>query len=78
VPMKPTSQKEIDRIVSLKAKHDRQEKAFEAVRDEFRDAVYEYVENLGGSPTALARALGVTRGRIYQIRDLAAADRGRA
>lgn len=67
-------------LVRLKRRSDRVRASADAAKDDLDSAVLEYLEQ-GGSATRLGHLLGVSRGRIYQLRDRAAErvkERGRA
>lgn len=61
-------------IVKLRSKHEEAEERYIRARSTFRERVADYLDS-GGSPTRLGRILGVTRGRIYQYRNAALAER---
>ena len=74
--MNPAAKPPPKEIVRARDQMEKKEKSYIDARSAFRKKVYDYMAD-GGSPTALANALGVTRGRVYQYRDLWIADQSR-
>ena len=67
-----------EKILRLKRERDEAEQRVEQLVDDLDRAVQEYLDEDSDNrgPTHLARLLGLTRGRVYQIRNRGRAKRG--